>query len=191
MMRRDPPPPRPVYVLPEHSKPIITPTRSTSSPRKRKLRKKSTKQAAAGEDPDPGKAIATYSHLYRTLADDEELDEHDSQATPSSTRFAPSTPSSPTTHDTLSALSKLIKQEIANWSSDVTSFVLPQGKAGGDEVDGDSTVQAYMRRMHNLHLSDEEYSTKFGLKALQDEFGEVQIFTPTAVVTMDAEHSDR
>ena len=196
MMRRDPPPSRPTYVLPEHSKPKLTPSRPSSSPRKRKLRKKSGKHqrqsAAAGED--PAKAIATYSQLYKTLADGDSGDEgFPARDPPPSTRH-PSAPSSPTTHDTLSALSKLIKKEIKDWSSEVDGFSPPPdsaGARGAEGGEGGSDEKSYIRRMHNLHLSDEEYSTRFGVKALMKEFGEVQVFTPTAVVIMDKQNSER
>ena len=48
-----------------------------------------------------------------------------------------------------------------------------------------------LRRMHNLHLSDSEYSANFGVKALQKEFGEVQIYTPVAVTRMDEERKKK
>ena len=84
------------------------------------------------------------------------------------------------TEDALSALSKVIKTEVESWAEEVSSMQINKGLVQGeDEV---TEARTYIMRLHNMHLSEGDYRTRFGVEALQEEFGEVQNYSPQSIV---------
>ena len=96
----------------------------------------------------------TYSQLYDTLANEEGGGAFSAFVpAPLTSRSeggggpqTPTTDRAATTQSTLSALSKLIKQEIVNWSNEINGLELPSDQ-GVDEYDGgDGSDRSYIRR---------------------------------------------